>query len=827
MPPKTADAEKRQAEIYKPDEAPFAYYYTFDTTSDKVVMKRFVSQVIPDNILSTGNLATLEDFYEKNKERMTKADLQYMNARLHTARKIENLEKKAKADLYNDVQVPKLKFSTSGGFSGLAMKLPRKQTSDNGCWSCSLELLLKSRGVELTQEEIRAFRPDFKAGEEQQMSDDRRKSMDLDRSAYLYDQSDLILKVLPNTAVQQLTLNPLQYDFGFEGKEKLKGDDFVAARAQGVRAYKKVFKEQFAEIVRNALDNDRSPISLNLGNGHFVTITGISKKGDLIRVEDSLRSKTNTTDFLRVDELIDKYMVPKSFADTKNGCSLVWLKDITPPEYEPGKKKDFTFDPIDGRTAETDEKGKLTFRKNDTQDSSFSVSTNPKPGNGMLKGQELTRSVVMDEKKIKKAFNGRWMSAFGGDKQFYLGSVQTYYPKEVFARKDPRLKGIAPTEEELRKENEILGAAPAPVNASKAKGKKENLNSRKDNKPEEQKQGRKPEQKKEDGKQGQKPAGDNNTAKKSDQKNAQKNIDQKEQNQQKPQDAEENISRLLQFDEDQKNKDPKRPPAGTFNCLLYDMQQKIFLGDLDEAYYLSVICATLQRMDEKKDPKIYDNNPKMESEDIGKVGEYTEKNLKIISDQLEKEETRREELKRMAVEKKPVALLSDIEKIENRYKESAKGSREDRKEVFDQAFQLLGDVSNTNQATQELENAIQGFKEKYESGKDTTGRENYECAMDLLDYVERRKQPRVTESLRNRFDAAMRCLYMLLPDEEFKDLCDRINQARKVEDKQEDPSHVKPEDYAPKKRLQLTQPKPAAQKNTQAQMKPSGTRRKF
>ena len=121
--------------------------------------------ILTDDVLGTGDPKALKDFRDKNAAALNQPKnapaKQYLDARIRVADKVEQLGEKAKANAALGKKPKKHEVvATEDGFIGMPdLKYDNFQTSGNGCWSCAYSLLLKSRGVDLSQEEIRCWRP--------------------------------------------------------------------------------------------------------------------------------------------------------------------------------------------------------------------------------------------------------------------------------------------------------------------------------------------------------------------------------------------------------------------------------------------------------------------------------------------------------------------------------------------------------------------------------------------------------------------------------------------------------------------------------------------
>ncbi len=425
----------------------FAYEVQTDPISGIVLhngIPQPIGKTLTDDIVSTGNLKVLENFRKQNRDKLNKREKAYLSRRIRSAREINKLEKKALMRIaYGDP--PEFDKSMEviedkDGFIGFpGLKLLESQSSHNGCWSCSYSLLLKSRSVTMSQENIRGFRVDLGNDPKEQIkvTNDYRKRMNNDEVNNLYENGDLLLKVLPNTAMNQFTINPM-VDMPLSLKEKDKpARPLTKEEAQIFEQYYITqTREKLHDIIINALTVDRSPIAINWG-GHYVTITGISQDGK-IRVEDSARSKAdNPTQILDLTDVINESLYGKKGQErvTATGLSLCWLKDLTPPEYgKVSPDNNQLYDEPDVVTIEKD--GQIKF--NIAGKNNLSLSGNPAAGQGA--GNTLSRLQFMDQKDMPALLGGN-IEGFGSvDGTFMIGTMETYYPKKMQLLRDPVLE---------------------------------------------------------------------------------------------------------------------------------------------------------------------------------------------------------------------------------------------------------------------------------------------------------------------------------------------------------------------------------------------------
>ncbi|MCQ2517772.1 MAG: hypothetical protein MJ119_03335 [Lachnospiraceae bacterium] len=265
-------------------------------------------------IINNGNLEELKAFRDemkKSRDIFSEWDIGHIEGRIRGTEVLNSLEasrltnKKAPIEPVNDgvnvmINIDQNEF----------------QTSANGCWSVSMGMLLKSRGVDIPQSCIRSFRPGKDKEDAKKMYNSSKESMkqlNTDTESNPFEKADLVGKVLPNT--------------GMKAKKMTVRDNDL-------------FKNSFMTAVREAIEKDKSPVSMLLVN-HFVTVVGagkrIDKNGnnvDCIYFKNSLadserpieKQNPNQTYYMDVDTLAKTY--------SNASLDLVWLKDI---EFTPRK----------------------------------------------------------------------------------------------------------------------------------------------------------------------------------------------------------------------------------------------------------------------------------------------------------------------------------------------------------------------------------------------------------------------------------------------------------------------------------------------------------
>ena len=420
-------------------------------------VKNTMTHLTP-GVISTGDLATLQSFRAEHEDELTQQEKAYLDVRIHTAQRVQELEEQAKKNIYEGKETPRPTVHVDEqGFYGFSdVKLDGPQTSNNGCWSTSLALMLGTRGVDLSQEEIRSFRPEYPEGV---MPDaDVTITANRDGPNNPYANADLLLKVLPNSSMQQLQFNPIR-----TSEIRANGQPLTKDEAEVVDVYfRDEMKRKLQEAFTKALVEDRSPVGLCL-DGHFVTVTGIKDDGT-IRFEDSARGNPNepyrSTKTMTMDELVDNYLFDHYTKDGNfkqaGGLSLCWMKDLDTPEHELRQEEKPRVYPTDETIVAVDENGSV---KVDVPPDHASITTSGKASEGFVKGQGVSQTLKLDQTLLSEMLDGKRIENTGPG-EYFFGSQDTYLPKKVYYLKDPALKPQEIRqelqEEEIVREQEIV-----------------------------------------------------------------------------------------------------------------------------------------------------------------------------------------------------------------------------------------------------------------------------------------------------------------------------------------------------------------------------------
>ncbi len=345
------------------DATPFAFKKVTDPITGEYVIKRIVSPQITDEIMSTGNATVLEKFYNDNETTLTAADKKYLKAKLSTAKKIEKIRKKQLTELskgndpYSTRMVDNTEIKVINQFKTVInpiscslpdIKMSQKQTSNNGCWSYAMSLMLKSKGIDLSQEEIRAFRPNYKPDSTvKKLNNMKLLNAEMDDINNVYENSDIILETLPNHFMQQYSFSPFGKDrkYTHNQLEVLKSmkDNSPEDMKKYINADKKLqddvrkdylkrTKKKVEDIIFDTIIKEKTPVVMNLGNSHYVTITGYNKNTGVLNIVDSQQKAGKTSVTRNIDELLEEYIAPKN--GVGRYISFTTLKRIPVPAYQ-------------------------------------------------------------------------------------------------------------------------------------------------------------------------------------------------------------------------------------------------------------------------------------------------------------------------------------------------------------------------------------------------------------------------------------------------------------------------------------------------------------
>lgn len=390
-----------------------------------------------DEVLSTGNLEVLKEFLSNNATKLTKEELEYLNIRIRAQEAFEREKGKqlGKLTAGEDKQLPEVK-DERGYITLPGIKLDRGQSSTNGCWSCATSLLLKSRGVDLTQEEIRAWKPNYQPnGGKTFASKQSLYERNADTGCSIEDNADLITEVSPNTALSSMYIAPMD-----KGAIALKGEDakIIPATPQEQEMIHNEFLNQaektLKEKIMTSIIDHKSPVAINV-DGHTVTITGINTDGRLL-VQDSRRNplecELHVRNFIHWGLETHQVRTHEGTVVTRppRGLNITWLHDVPVK----AKEKDGTIVEADlgilAQKIKVDGAGEVKIDEEKQTEDFIEVS---KVAEGVVSSKGVEFHNMLDPTEITKKFGGKMPVSYSSPIPLYL--TTTLLPNKV------RIKG--------------------------------------------------------------------------------------------------------------------------------------------------------------------------------------------------------------------------------------------------------------------------------------------------------------------------------------------------------------------------------------------------
>ncbi len=221
--------------------------------------------VIPKEILNTSNLDEIADFITVNQKELDRINPLYVENLKRQAEAIVKIESLSNT-LKNSAEKPALAAVRKlANGSQLQINQRALQTSVNGCWSVAYSNLLQSRGVEVSQQDIRNYRQIKDPSDAGKLQRNESSILTEDETANPFEKRDILHTLLPGTAMQEVT--------------------FSWDQAGSTKQQKKAFEDYMRKYIKEAIEIHHSPVAL-LVKGHYRTIVGFD--GDRIIYQDSL-----------------------------------------------------------------------------------------------------------------------------------------------------------------------------------------------------------------------------------------------------------------------------------------------------------------------------------------------------------------------------------------------------------------------------------------------------------------------------------------------------------------------------------------------------------
>ncbi|SFL06690.1 hypothetical protein SAMN05216390_10977 [Lachnospiraceae bacterium KH1T2] len=288
------------------------YYSLLDNTARNWEYSDLIFNV-PEEVRNSGNLNNVVDYFNKNQRTMEPGLKAQFLTRIKALKHAETQREEAKnGSYYADAlkNRPKVKVESDKKAS-IKVALDRKQSSKNGCWSCSLKMLLKGRGVDVSQEEIRAYRPDYskKILKDDYFINDANFHLNSDAMNNISERADAGLGFAPDTMVRSFEVStPKVASSYIEIGKDIDNAAYIKAATEAIR--KKIFK---------IITDDKSPVAFTDQN-HYWTIRAID--GDEIECIDSTAPVDRQIKRKKIEDVVKKLF------DNKVPFKLVWMADI-------------------------------------------------------------------------------------------------------------------------------------------------------------------------------------------------------------------------------------------------------------------------------------------------------------------------------------------------------------------------------------------------------------------------------------------------------------------------------------------------------------------
>lgn len=253
----------------------------------------YKNSAIPDAVANTGDTAIIRNCLQTN-HALNAQDQAFLTDRLNTMNYVDELVKEQNGQKH----LPPEPITTANG-----LRLPdipeEQQTSACGCWAMPIQMMLKSRGIEVPQSVIRTYRPQMTGSESAHMTLDETYQLNADAYSNTAWGAELVQRLLPNTVMKQKS-------YGTD--EMVMNDDA-----------EKLYKDDLRKSVTTALSAG-SPVALLVGD-HYRTVVGID--GDELILKDSLKPSPVPDERLSLDTL---------FADARStktqAVEITWIDDL-------------------------------------------------------------------------------------------------------------------------------------------------------------------------------------------------------------------------------------------------------------------------------------------------------------------------------------------------------------------------------------------------------------------------------------------------------------------------------------------------------------------
>ncbi len=306
-----------------PEQVAETYKHAIDNTV------RFYEYVNMDNvpleIRNASDADTINNYLAEHGNELNYRQQVKLRKQVEVAAKVQAIENEATQKMNANQEMgekPEL-ISRGPNDAELKIDMPAKQTSGSGCWSCASQMMIASRGIKnISQEDVRLYRPKEVVGEDVMGVDDEAILMKKESLDYAYnsdgvknmmEMGDSLLSFIPNSMIRNMEIQRYNRD----------------AEERGITREEYIDKtiELMKKQILHALKVDRSPVSLVVP-GHYITIMGID--GDKLKYKDSASSgKANDTHTMSLSAFINDQFKKSTYEKRVVGSiQLSWVSDI-------------------------------------------------------------------------------------------------------------------------------------------------------------------------------------------------------------------------------------------------------------------------------------------------------------------------------------------------------------------------------------------------------------------------------------------------------------------------------------------------------------------
>ena len=136
----------------------------------------------------------MKDYLKANKDKLSASEIEHLNYRIEVMEEVNKLSENNLKEINKRKALIAPVERKDGTIELVHIHQDNLQNTWNGCWSVSLQLLLQSRGVRLTQEQIRGFRPDITNVKDADGLKNE-EMLNEDKKAILDQKVDLVMKL--------------------------------------------------------------------------------------------------------------------------------------------------------------------------------------------------------------------------------------------------------------------------------------------------------------------------------------------------------------------------------------------------------------------------------------------------------------------------------------------------------------------------------------------------------------------------------------------------------------------------------------------------------